>query len=129
MSDDKIALIVDDVPANIDILKGMLSSEFKVKAALKGEKALSIAQRGPHPDLILLDVQMPEMDGYEVFGQLKANPQTARIPVIFVTGNDSQDQVSKGMALGAAGYLTKPVNADKLYSLIHKVLNNARSLD
>jgi len=124
MSDNKIVLIVDDVPANIDILKGMLSSEFKMKAAIKGEKALSIAQRVPDLDLILLDVQMPEMDGYEVCRQLKANPQTARIPVIFVTGNDSQEEVDKGMALGAVGYLIKPVSADKLKDLIEKILND-----
>jgi len=124
MSDNKIVLIVDDVPENIDILKGMLSSEFKMKAAIKGEKALSIAQRVPDLDLILLDVQMPEMDGYEVCRQLKANPQTARIPVIFVTGNDSQEEVDKGMALGAVGYLIKPVSADKLKDLIEKILND-----
>jgi putative two-component system response regulator len=122
MSIDKAILIVDDVSASIDLLKEMLCSEFKVKAALKGGKALSIAQKEPHPDLILLDVVMPEMDGYEVCRQLKANPQTANIPVIFVTGNDSQDEINKGMALGAAGYLIKPVRADRLNELIEKVL-------
>jgi len=123
MSDTKTVLVVDDVSANIDILKDMLCSEFKVKAALKGEKALIIAQREPHPDLILLDVLMPEMDGYEVCRQLKADSQTADIPVIFVTGNDSQDEISKGLGLGAIGYLTKPVSADKLADLIGPLFN------
>jgi len=118
MNDNKTVLIVDDVSANIDILKDMLCSEFKVKATLKGEKALIIAQREPHPDLILLDVVMPEMDGYEVCRQLKGNSQTADIPVVFVTANDSPDEISKGLGLGAIGYLTKPVNPDKLSDLI-----------
>ncbi len=124
MSDNKIVLIVDDVSANIDILKEMLCSEFKVKVAIKGEKALSIALREPQPDLILLDVVMPEMDGYEVCQRLKANQLTANIPVVFVTANDNEDVTKKGMALGAAGYLIKPVSVDKLNELIQKLIND-----
>ncbi len=109
-SDKATILVVDDTPENIDVLRGILRGEYKVKAALNGEKALSIATGSPAPDIILLDIMMPEMDGYEVCSRLKSNPQTAHIPVIFVTAKSEVEDEEKGFALGAVDYITKPVS-------------------
>jgi len=105
-------LIVDDTPTNIQLLNSMLREQYKVKAATNGEKALKIAQTEPQPDIILLDIMMPEMDGYEVCRQLKASPLTAAIPVIFITAKSSIEDEQQGFALGAVDYITKPFNPD-----------------
>ena len=102
-------LIVDDQPANIDILHDILRAEFKIKVALNGEQALHLAQAGTPPDLVLLDIMMPGMDGYEVCRQLKNNPFSRGIPVIFVTAMTDVVDESKGFELGAVDYITKPV--------------------
>ena len=102
-------LIVDDTPENVDVLAGILGERYQLQVALNGAKALDIAQTSPAPDLILLDVMMPEMDGYEVCQRLKENPQTANIPVIFVTAKNEEADETKGFALGAVDYITKPV--------------------
>lgn len=102
-------LVVDDTAENIDVLSGILRQDYKVKAALNGALALKIASSTP-PDLILLDVMMPQMDGYEVCRQLKANPDTHHIPVIFVTAKTEEEDEAKGFALGAVDYITKPVS-------------------
>lgn len=120
--DGKIILIVDDEPSNIDLLKGLLSGAYKMKAATGGVKALEIAAREPRPDLILLDVMMPGMDGYEVFRHLRSNPATADIPVIFLSGHDDEAERQTGMALGAADFLSKPAEPARLDSAIRKVL-------
>ncbi len=102
-------LIVDDVPENIDILGGILSDFYNVKVATNGRKALQLAET-VQPDLILLDIMMPDMDGYQVCTSLKQNPTTAAIPVIFVTAlSDNADQ-ERGFAVGAVDFLTKPIN-------------------
>lgn len=104
-------LVVDDMPANIDILVGLLSDKYKVKAARNGQKALEIARTADPPDLILMDVVMPEMDGYEACRRLKSESDTASIPIIFVTTlNDDEDE-EKGLRLGAVDYITKPFRA------------------
>ena len=101
-------LIVDDNPENIRILLEALSDEFAVVGTRSGEKALTLAVAEPHPDIILLDVMMPEMDGYEVCRRLKANPETWSIPVLFVTSlNDMKDE-QHGLEAGAVDYITKP---------------------
>jgi len=112
MSDDNkpTILVVDDVPDNIDVLNGLLNTDFKVKAALNGERALKIAGGKGKPDMILLDIMMPDMDGYEVCRRLKADPETSTIPVIFVTAKDQTESEEKGLALGAVDYITKPIN-------------------
>lgn len=102
-------LIVDDTPENIDILSSVLGQDYKIKVALNGERALAIANKVPRPDLILLDIMMPEMDGYEVCERLKSNPATRSIPVIFVTAMAEEVHEEKGLALGAVDYITKPV--------------------
>jgi len=108
--DRKTILIVDDASENIDVLRGILKDQYKIKASNNGARALDIAFATQPPDLILLDVMMPDMDGYEVCQRLKDDPRTARIPIIFVTAmTDTADEV-KGLELGAVDYLTKPVN-------------------
>ncbi len=105
----QIILIVDDIPANIDILSAILKGDYTVKAATNGLKALEIAASATPPDLILLDVMMPDMDGYEICRRLKENPLTRRIPVIFVTTRGEIEDETTGFACGAVDYLSKPV--------------------
>lgn len=101
-------LIVDDVPTNVKILAETLSAVYKIKVASNGADALEIARREPRPDLILLDVMMPEMDGFEVCRQLKADIRTHKIPVIFATAMNSESDEELGLNLGAVDYITKP---------------------
>ncbi|GLS82437.1 response regulator [Paraferrimonas haliotis] len=110
MPDKPTILIVDDAPDNIHILMNLLKTQYKVKAATSGDKALAILANGNNPDLILLDVIMPEMDGYEVCKQIKSNPKTADIPIIFVTANNQVEDEEQGFKLGAVDYLTKPIS-------------------
>ena len=102
-------LIVDDAPENLSVLSGLLSPLHRVRAVNSGRRALQAAAGRPRPDLILLDVMMPEMDGYEVFHHLQANPATADIPVIFVTALENSGDEERALALGAADYITKPL--------------------
>ncbi|WP_298441320.1 two-component system response regulator [uncultured Ferrimonas sp.] len=102
-------LVVDDTPENIDVLRGILHPKYRIKAAISGERALKVARSEPQPDMILLDVMMPGMDGYEVCRRLKQDPLTADIPVIFVTAKDSVQDETHGLEIGAIDYITKPV--------------------
>ena len=106
----QIILVVDDMPANIDILSAILQEEYTVKAATSGRKALEIVESSQPPDLILLDIMMQDMDGYEVCRRLKMNPLTRRIPVIFVTTKRAVEDEAAGFACGAVDYLSKPVS-------------------
>lgn len=108
--DKPTILVIDDIPDNIHTLSGILSDEFKIKAATSGAKALKIANSFPRPHLILLDIMMPEMDGYEVCSILKSNPLTSDIPVIFVTAKAEVVDEQKGFEMGAVDYITKPVS-------------------
>jgi putative two-component system response regulator len=103
-------LIVDDTPANIHILNDILKNQYTVLVAINGMKALKIAEMDPSPDLILLDIMMSDMDGYEVCTKLKANPKTENIPILFVTALTSCENEAKGLELGALDYITKPFN-------------------
>lgn len=102
-------LVVDDIPENIDVLKGILGSEYHIKAAVSGFMALKVAEKTA-PDIILLDIMMPDMDGYEVCQKLKSNPITQHIPVIFVTARDQDVDEVKGFEVGAVDYVTKPIS-------------------
>jgi len=106
----KTILLVDDAPDNLVLMNDLLKDLYKVKIASSGEKALRIAQSGSLPDLILLDVMMPEMDGYEVCRRLKADAVTRDIPVIFLTAKTDVDAETMGLNLGAVDYLTKPIS-------------------
>ncbi len=110
MDRQKIVLIVDDTPENIDMLINILYDEYKVKAATSGSVALNIANKSPQPDIILLDIMMPGMDGYEVCKRLKEDPETADIPVIFITAMSDENDEKKGLELGAVDYITKPIS-------------------
>ena len=109
----KTILVVDDTPANIDLLLSAIGDYYEAAVALDGEEALSIASE-EKPDLILLDVVMPGMDGLEVCRKLKQNPELSQIPVIFLSGNDSREEYKKGMEVGAVDYLSKPVDTVSL---------------
>jgi putative two-component system response regulator len=102
-----VVLVVDDAPESIDVLRGVLGGDYQLKAAINGPTALEVAEH-TQPDLILLDVMMPEMDGYEVCRRLKNNASTARIPVIFVTTLSDAPSEERGLALGAVDYVAKP---------------------
>jgi serine phosphatase RsbU (regulator of sigma subunit) len=102
-------LVVDDTPANIKILADLLRKDYLLSVATGGADALEIAGSSDCPDLVLLDVMMPEMDGYEVCRRLKADPKTKDVPVIFVTAMSEVDDETKGFSLGAVDYITKPI--------------------
>ena len=105
-------LIVDDMIANVKVLANLLKDEYVIQVASKGQKALEIAQSDNPPDLILLDIMMPDIDGYEVCRQLKENPKTSRIPLIFVSALDEVSDEARGLKLGAVDYITKPYHPD-----------------
>lgn len=108
-SERPVLLIVDDEPVNIELLASLLSLDYEIKVATDGHKALEIANREPSPDLILMDVMMPKLDGFEVCRQLKTHPRTRDIPVIFITaiGGEAEYQ---GLEVGAVDYISKPIN-------------------
>lgn len=106
----KSILVVDDIAQNIEVLSGILRSQYRVRAATSGERALEIATSDPAPDLILLDVMMPDMDGLEVCRRLKANGRSRDIPVIFVTAMSEIEDETEGFAAGCVDYLSKPVS-------------------
>ena len=103
-------LVVDDTPDNLSLMGGLLKDQYKVKVANSGERALEIVADADKPDLILLDIMMPEMDGYEVCRRLMANPNTRDIPVIFLTAMATVEDEQKGLEMGAADYITKPIS-------------------
>ncbi|HET6718809.1 MAG TPA: EAL domain-containing protein, partial [Rhodocyclaceae bacterium] len=107
-------LIVDDVHENLHALMNILRDDYAISAATRGEKAIELARREPQPDLILLDIKMPGMDGYSVLSALKIDPTTADIPVIFVTALAEAADEARGLALGVADYITKPANPELL---------------
>jgi len=117
-----VVLAVDDTPENLDVVKGLLTPRFIVRAAVNGMMALKIVEKQP-PDLILLDIRMPHMDGFEVCRKLKANTASADIPIIFLTGESDAASEADALAAGAAGYITKPINPDALLTKIDACLN------
>jgi len=143
MGEKRTVLVVDDTPEMLDVLVEILRPEFKVKAARNGERALKIAGDDPAPDLILSDVEMPVMDGYRLCQELKANPVTRRIPVIFLTSLNQVEDEKKGLELGAVDYITKPISppivlarvrthmalADQQRELEQKVLERTQELN
>ncbi len=121
-------LIVDDMPSNIFVLSEALNDEYEVLFATSGSVALQTAER-EMPDMILLDIMMPQMDGYEVCAKLKENPTTQHIPVIFVTARDRVDDETKGLDLGAIDYLTKPVRPAILKARVRNHLERKHALE
>lgn len=105
----KTILVVDDNAENLYLIGSLLQPHYQVRVANGGAVALDVARRAPCPDLILLDIMMPEIDGYEVLRRLRAAPETADIPVIFVTAMDADADEARGLSMGAVDYITKPV--------------------
>jgi putative two-component system response regulator len=110
LADRQIVLVVDDTPENLTLMADLLKGTYKVKVANGGEKALRIAAMAPSPDLILLDVMMPGLDGYEVCRRLKADPATRDIPIVFLTAKAETEDERAGLELGAVDYITKPIS-------------------
>ncbi len=128
MKDKQRILVVDDTPANIKVLNDLLKDEYTVSFAINGKDALSLAQSQDPPDLILLDVIMPEMDGYQVCRRLKQDKRTAGIPVIFITAMTDAKNEMKGFAAGGVDYITKPISPPVVKARIntHLSLKNAQ---
>ncbi len=124
----KTVLVVDDAPANIQIVNSILKDIYKIRIATDGAKALALVKVAPPPDLILLDVMMPGMDGYEVCTQLKAEPTTADIPVIFLTGQTEIEDETRGFEVGAVDYIHKPFSPAVVKARVqtHLVLRGIR---
>ena len=125
----KLILIVDDTPTNIGVISGALKDTYKTKIATNGEKALALASAEEKPDLILLDIVMPGMDGYEVCSRLKSDPATSEIPVIFLTGQTGADFKSTGFVFGAVDYVHKPFSPAVVRARVrsHILLREARA--
>ncbi|WP_229218689.1 response regulator [Rugamonas brunnea] len=122
-------LVVDDTPDNIDLLCAVLEHDYRTKIAVNGERALKIARGESKPDLILLDIMMPGMSGYDVCKALKADPATRDIPVIFVTAMSEVADEQLGLSLGAVDYITKPVSAPIVLARIKTQLSMKRVHD
>jgi two-component system sensor histidine kinase/response regulator len=111
-------LLVDDTPANIQVLVGLLQADYELKVATRGAQAIKVCEQTPQLDLILLDVMMPEMDGYEVCRALRAAPATRNIPIIFLTAKAEVDDVVRGFEIGANDYVTKPFQPPELLARV-----------
>ena len=120
-------LLVDDQPENLSILADLLEPHYRVKVADCGERALRAAVSEPRPDLILLDVMMPDLDGYAVLSRLHANASTKDIPVIFVTARDSAEDEERGLELGAVDYIVKPIRPLVVLARVRTHLENRRA--
>jgi adenylate cyclase len=119
----KLILLVDDAPANIQVAREILKDTYKTRIATNGAKALELVKVDPPPDLILLDVMMPEMDGYEVCSRLKVDPATREIPVIFLTAKTEAEDETKGFGVGAVDYIHKPFSPPVVMARVHTHLN------
>lgn len=122
-----VLMVVDDVADNLDVLVELLSDDYQVRAANSGERALKLLDSGKIPDLILLDVMMPEMDGFEVCRRIKSNPATADIPVIFLTAMSDATDVTRGFEVGAVDFVSKPADPPILRARIGTHLKLLRS--
>ncbi len=121
-------MVVDDTEANIDILVETLGEVYDVSVAMDGETALADIAEAP-PDLILLDIMMPGMDGYEVCERLKSSEETSSIPILFLTAMTGEQDEAKGLALGAVDYITKPFSPDLVKSRVKNQLELKRHRD
>ncbi|MEZ5616580.1 MAG: diguanylate cyclase [Rhodocyclaceae bacterium] len=122
-------LLVDDSPENLQVLNGILKDRYRIKVATSGERALALASGDEPPDLILLDVMMPGMDGYEVCTRLKSDPKTSAIPVLFVSSRDEEEDEARGLALGAIDYIVKPIRPSIVKARVRNHIELKRSRD
>jgi putative two-component system response regulator len=112
--DKKTILVIDDAPSNLILLNNLLCKDYRVRVANSGSRGIKLALVDDAPDLILLDVVMPELNGFEVCDVLKKNRKTRHIPIIFLTTLYQEEEVQRGLALGAADFISKPVSAQQL---------------
>lgn len=119
----KIILVVDDCAINIALIDALVGEDYNILGASDAQTAIEIATSTPTPDLILLDVMMPNMDGYEVCRQLKSQRTTRSIPVIFVTAKVTAEDKLKSLDSGALGHITKPIDTEALKEAIDIALN------
>jgi putative two-component system response regulator len=129
MNEKPTILVVDDVSDNVELLGSILKGRYRVKAAIEGRKAIEIALGDDPPDLILLDIVMPAVDGYEVCARLKDNPRAAEIPVIFLTAKADAADEEKGLALGAVDYIAKPISPAIVLARVATHLSLKRARD
>jgi diguanylate cyclase (GGDEF)-like protein len=126
--DPTTILVVDDVTANLQVIVSILEAEHRVITATDGETALELAL-AEEPDIILIDIRMPGMNGYELCGRLKQGPATRNIPVIFVTGMDEEREEARGLELGAIDYITKPLSRPILLARVRNHIELKRQRD
>lgn len=122
-------LVVDDSPDNLSLISGLLKDLYKLKVANNGEKAIKIAQAENKPDLILLDVMMPGLSGYDVCQTLKSDPSTRDIPIIFLTAMTGAEDEKKGLELGGSDYITKPISPPIVLARVKTQLQNKAVAD
>jgi len=115
-------LLVDDEPINIHVLRSILPPDYKIKVALNGQKALQLSATEPFPDLIFMDVIMPDLDGYEVCRLLKSDLKTAQIKIIFVSAHCDESERRKGLSFGAIDFISKPVNPQQVLQALADAL-------
>lgn len=127
--DRATVLVVDDTPDNLTLLTALLKDTYRVRAANNGEKALRCVRGDDKPDLILLDIMMPVMSGYDVIREIKADPATRNIPVIFLTAMSSVEDEKRGLAMGAADYITKPISPPLVLARVKTQLENKAAAD
>ncbi|MDP6037024.1 MAG: response regulator, partial [Candidatus Latescibacteria bacterium] len=119
-------LVVDDQPENLDVMcLALEAAEYDVLIASSGAQALSLAERA-HPDIVLLDVRMPDMDGFETCQRLKENADTRDVPIIFVTASDDTVDVVRGFEVGGVDYVLKPVQKDEVLVRVKTHLEHSR---
>jgi putative two-component system response regulator len=128
-SETSTILVVDDAPANVRVLADLLHPAYHVRVATSGQRALEIAATAPFPDLILLDVMMPRLSGFDVLERLRASPATREIPVIFVTAMDGTADEERGLQSGAVDYLTKPIRPAIVLARVRTHLELKRARD
>jgi diguanylate cyclase (GGDEF)-like protein len=128
VTDKKTILIVDDLRTNALALASILKTDWNIKTALDGATALQMAASDPAPDIILLDIKMPGMDGYEVCRRLKSSPETRDIPIIFITSMEAEKEEARGLELGAADYIVKPANAPIIKARVRNQLALRKAL-
>jgi len=122
MVDKPLILVIEDDATNLSLLYGLLKDEYRVALANSGAKGLRALEAGPLPDLILLDVVMPEMDGFAVLSRIKANPAAADVPVIFLTARTGAEEEKRGLLAGAVDYISKPISPAIMLTRVEKEL-------
>lgn len=116
-------LVVDDTPENLQLISGLFKDDYRVRVANNGEKALEIVQSDNPPDLVLLDIMMPGIDGFEVFKRMREHSNSENIPVIFVTAMTGEEALVRGLEMGAIDYVTKPIDPDILKMRVRNFMN------